>query len=101
MRLFDETKLQGFDIYKGATKIHCKCFQDNNGAIAIARVPKVRPRTKHINLKYFHFLEYTSDERNPRITLHKISTDLQPADTLTKALDVISFVKHRLFIWGW
>jgi hypothetical protein len=33
-------------------KIHCKVFEDNAGAIEIANVPKMRPRTKHLNIKY-------------------------------------------------
>jgi hypothetical protein len=54
MKLFEEMRAEGFDIFTGPAKIHCKVFQDNNGVIAISRVPKMRPRTKHINLKYFH-----------------------------------------------
>jgi hypothetical protein len=37
--------------------VHCKVFEDNEGAIEIAKVPKMRPRTKHLNIKYHHFRE--------------------------------------------
>lgn len=29
--------------------IRCTMFEDNEGAIALAKLPKLRPRTKHIN----------------------------------------------------
>ena len=35
--------------------IRCTVFEDNNGAIELASAPRMRPRTKHIALKY-HFL---------------------------------------------
>jgi hypothetical protein len=35
--------------------VHCKAFEDTSGAVELARVPKMRPRTKHINTKYHHF----------------------------------------------
>ena len=101
MRLFQEMKEMGYDVFPGEAQIHCKLFEDNNGALTIARVPKMRPRTKHINLKYFHFMEYTGKEKNPPISLHRIDTTEQPADTLTKANDQKTLEKHRKFIWGW
>jgi hypothetical protein len=38
-----------------STKVHCKVFEDNSGAIKIAKFPKYRPRTKHLNIRLFHF----------------------------------------------
>jgi len=32
-------------------------FEDNAGAVEITNVHKVRPRTKHLNIKYHHFRE--------------------------------------------
>jgi hypothetical protein len=29
--------------------LHCKDFKDNTRAIELAKVPKMHPRTKHIN----------------------------------------------------
>ncbi len=76
----------------------CKLFEDNQSALDIAQVPKVRPRTKHINCKYFHF---TTHVLNGQITLHKIKSEDQPADFLTKMLDELTFIKHRFFVLGW
>ena len=80
--------------------IHCKAFEDNNGALAIAKVPKMRPRTKHINLKYFHFLEYTSRDDAP-FSFEKIDTEEQPADMPTKPLALELLVRHRKWLLGW
>ena len=38
--------------------VKCKVFKDNNGAIEIAKVSKICPHTKHIALKYHHFMEH-------------------------------------------
>ena len=38
--------------------VHCKVFEDNSGAIEMTRVPKMRLRTKHINVNYHHFREF-------------------------------------------
>ena len=38
-------------------KIHCRVFEDNNGAIELAKCQKYRPCTKHINIKDWHFME--------------------------------------------
>ena len=81
-------------------KVHCKMFEDNSGALAIAKFPKVRPRTKHINVKYFHFVEYTTREDNPFEFL-KVDTLNQHADGLSKALGIDLFVKHRKWLLGW
>jgi len=35
--------------------IKYKVFEDNLGALAIAKSTKIRPRTKYINTKYRHF----------------------------------------------
>ena len=35
--------------------VKCKLFEDNNGAIELAKAPNIRPRTKHIALKYHNF----------------------------------------------
>ena len=40
------------------SKVKCRVFEDNIGARTIATVPRYRPRTKHINIKYWHFIEH-------------------------------------------
>jgi hypothetical protein len=79
-------------------KVHCKLFEDNSGAVELANVPKMRPRTKHINAKYHHFRHHVSDGL---IKVLKISTNDQVADILTKNLNETLFIKFRKLICGW
>eukprot|EP00957_Ditylum_brightwellii_P065354 4958299-Ditylum_brightwellii.AAC.1 len=39
-------------------EVHCKCFEDNSGALELAKLPKMQPRAKHINLVLHHFRDY-------------------------------------------
>jgi hypothetical protein len=77
MNLLNEMKSFGIPISKTTPTVFCKLFEDNAGAIHLAKVPKMRPRTRHID------------------TLE------QPADLLTKPLDLSSFIKFRTAIMGW
>jgi hypothetical protein len=69
----------------------------------LAKVPKMRPRTRHINQKYHHFREWVKSTIDGKgmIEIFPIDTLEQPADLLTKPLDLASFQKHRLAIMGW
>jgi hypothetical protein len=78
--------------------IRCKAFEDNEGALEMARSPKFRPRTKHINNKYHHF--HDSIESG-KIQMHGIDTKEQQADILTKPLDETTFVYIRKLLMGW
>jgi hypothetical protein len=78
--------------------VHCKAFEDNSGAVELAKVPKMRPRTKHINVKYHHFRKYVSDGL---IKVLQVATEDQLADILTKNLNAKLFVKFRRLISGW
>ena len=35
--------------------VSCTLFEDNNGALELARTPRYHPRMKHIAIKYHHF----------------------------------------------
>ncbi len=100
INIINEMKEQGFNILPKGPVVHFKLYEDNSGTLAICKFPKMRPRTKHINVKYFHFVEFTSREDNP-FEFTKIGTDDQPADMLTKALAFDKFVKHRKWLLGW
>ena len=69
----------------------CKCFEDNSAALEMARVHKLRPRTRHINSVYHHL---QNEVANKRITIQAIGTDLQQADIFTKATVKAFFKKH-------
>ena len=95
-----EMKDRGFDILPCDPKIKCKAFQDNNGSLAIATMPRMRPRTKHINTNHFNFVECTSREDFP-LDLERMDAEDMPADFLTKPLALDPFLKHRKWTLGW
>ena len=73
-------------------------FEDNSGALELARLPKMRPRTKHINQSYHHFREHVEKQE---IIVQATPTEDQIADILTKPLPETSFCRHRRSIMGW
>jgi hypothetical protein len=98
MNLLTEMKTFGIAIDKTTPTVLCRLFEDNAGAIHLAKVPKMRPRTRHINQKYHHFREWV---KSGLIDIQAIDTTKQPADLMTKPLDLIAFIKHRFAIMGW
>ena len=92
MQLIYETKEMGFWVADPNTRVHCKVFEDNTGAIEIAKNHKFRPRTKHINVRLHHFRDYVA---RGDISIHKIDTKEQPADMLTKPLPLDLLKVHR------
>jgi hypothetical protein len=79
-------------------RVTCKVFEDNAGAIEIANVPKMRPRTKHLNIKYHHFRE---EVKQGSKSVYHVGTKEQVADIFTQALDEGFFTKFRRRIMGW
>ena len=77
--------------------IYCKAFEDNSGALEIARLPKICPRTKSQNVVYHHFQEYV---RLGLIIIYPVSTDDQLAENFTKPLNQNIFVRHRIKLCG-
>ena len=80
------------------SKLVCEVFEDNRGALELANVPKMRPRTKHIALKYHHFREHV---RNGMIVVKPIDTREQIADIFTKPLprDAFQYLRQKLNGW--
>ena len=98
MELLKELKKAGFPVTPHQAKVHCKVFEDNSGAIEIAKEKKFRPRTKHINCRFHHFRSYIDSKE---ISIHYISSEDQPADYLTKPVNEGTLLKLRQFIMGW
>ena len=90
-------------VVRTKTHVFAKCFEDNAGCLALAKEPKLRPRTKHTAIKYHHFLSYAETEENPNriLHLHWVSTDKQQADAFTTSLKENLFVPLRKLICGW
>jgi hypothetical protein len=57
MDLLEEAVHHGVPVELGPPLIRCKTFEDNSGALQLARLPKMRPRTRHINVMYHQFRE--------------------------------------------
>jgi hypothetical protein len=98
MRLVTEIKKRMVLDLQTVPTVHCKVFEDNAGAIELAKVPKMRPRTKHINPKYHHFRKHVVDGT---VEVEYVSTTNQWADIFTKNLGVELFLRFRKAIMGW
>ena len=53
-----EMQEQGVGVLSVQAEVKCKVFEDNSGALTMAALLKIRPYTKYINTKYWHFREY-------------------------------------------
>ena len=73
-------------------------FEDNNGALELANCPRMRPRTKHIAIKYHHFREQVM---TGKIKIEGIDTSTQIADIFTKPLTRTKFETLRKLLLGW
>jgi Reverse transcriptase (RNA-dependent DNA polymerase) len=98
MNILQEMKAMKYKIGITHPKVHCKVFEDNSGALEMAKVHKFRPRTKHINIKYHHFRSYVNDDS---ISIHPITSENNPADMLTKGLGVNKLKANRFRVMGW
>ena len=98
MELLKEIQQEGGIKVSTNASIHCKVFEDNNGALEMAKVHKYRPRTKHLNVKLHHFRSYVEKKE---ITIHPIDTKDQLADYLTKPVNLEILARLRLLVMGW
>jgi hypothetical protein len=98
MELLKEMKQLKFPIKQTKPQIHCKVFEDNSGALEMAKTHKYRPRTKHLNVKLHHFRDYVT---RGEISIHKIDTKEQLADYLTKPvnLDILEHLRPKVMGW--
>ena len=80
------------------TEVKCTIFEDNESCIAIAKSPRLRPRTKHIAIKYHHFRKGVIDGF---YNILSIDTLEQTADIFTKALSETKFTYLRRKLNGW
>ena len=78
--------------------IKCTMFEDIEGAKAMAMIPKMRPRTKHINGRMHHFRGAVSAGK---LKIESIDTTQQLADIGTKPLAKDLFMRLRKEITGW
>ena len=104
MNLIGEMRFYGIDLLGTKPTIKCDVHEDNSGAIELAKLPKLRPRTKHIAIQYHHFRSWTVrglDGQDPKVAVQHISTNEQIADIMTKALPKLQFEYLRKRLIGW
>jgi len=90
--------LRACGVEPDSNKLFANLYEDNTGAYELAKAPKMRPRTKHIALKYHHFREHV---KNGTVKINLIGTKDQIADIFTEALDKPSFLHLRKLLSGW
>lgn len=79
------------------SNFHCKVWEDNQSCIAMTRRDHFTPRTKHIALKYFHFMSHVGK----RLQINYVHTERQEADIFTKPVKDHLFPKLRYMLMGW
>jgi hypothetical protein len=97
MDLLEEARAKGVPIETDPPAVRCKAFEDNSGALQLAQLPKMRPRTKHINVKYHHFREAVEQKR---VHIVHVPSEDQLGDLLTKNLPRDLFTRLRRLIMG-
>ena len=96
--LLKEMKEHGVVTKDYCPKVFCKAFEDNSGTLVLAGTPRMRPRTRHINVKYHHFRGAVA---NKDIEIFPINTADQIADLWTKPLGYELFAKFTKLAMGW
>jgi hypothetical protein len=98
MQVVDEAKEVGWETFVGKPTVHCKVFEDNSGALEMVRLPKMRPRTKHLCVRLHHFREHV---RLGKISIQHVASEKQLADIATKPQPTDLFIAQRESIMNW
>ena len=82
---------------------HSDVFEDNNGALTVATCPRITPQSKFFAVKLHFFKEHVKTLEHPDrpVHIHKIATDKQLADIMTKGLVEAKFQPLRDRLMGW
>ena len=82
------------------TTFKTSVWEDNMGALTLANLEpgQVTPSSKHYAIKFHWFRQFLKPNR---VEIHKIATDEQKADILTKGLVEAKFIAIRKLLCGW
>ena len=84
------------------TVIRSTVFEDNEGAIHLAKRPDMTPRTRHLSVKYHQFKENVgADKDGNGIEIRWVPTHLQIGDLFTKGVGPLKFKPLRDLLMGW
>jgi len=97
MSVLKELREEKVLLTREVSKVRCRVFEDNIGAKTIATVPRYRPRTKHINIKYWHFIEQVE---KGLIDIQSVKSEDQLANILTKPLPEPEITRLRDIVLG-
>jgi len=92
MHLLKKFPSRSIDMALCKPAVHCQVFENNDGVLELAKVQQFQPRTKHINIKYWHFREYVE---NKMVNILPIDTKDQLVDIFTKPLASKDFSRLR------
>ena len=98
MQLLDELRSFGIKILKKIPMVCCKVFEDNVGALELAKTPKLWPHTKHIAIQYHHFCNHV---KKKVIQIFHMSMKEQVANIATKPLPCDQFQYLCQHLLGW
>ena len=78
-------------------------FEDNNGALTVATMPRITPQSKFFAVKLHFFREHVKTQSNPSGEVHiqKVDTKDQLADIMTKGLVEALYEPLRDRLMGW
>ena len=99
MQLVSDIGQTGLAVANAPPKVHCKVFEDNSGALEMVRLPKMRPRTRHMAVRLHHFREYV---RQGEVSIVKVPSRYQLGDHLTKPQprELFESQRERVFCSG-
>jgi len=78
-------------------------YEDNNGALTVATMPRITPQSKFFAVKLHFFKEHVKTQDNPsgEVEIQKVDTNDQLADIFTKGLVPDKFEPLRDRLMGW
>ena len=79
--------------------MHSTVFEDNNGALGLAKSPRTTPRMHHIAMKYYFFVENSGEGKG--IMTHRAESKDHKAYVFTKVLPAETFQYTRKLLAGW
>ena len=98
MQLVKDMTQIGLVMTNAPPTVRCKIYEDNSGALEMVRLPKMRPRTRHMAVRLHHFREYV---RRGEVTIAKVPSKYQLGDLLTKPQPRDLFESQRESILQW
>ena len=98
IRSLEQLKKMGLDPPNVKTVAKCQVFEDNAGAIEIAKNEKIRPRTKHLNVRWHWFRSHVQDGT---LEINAIRSEDNPADILTHPVSMERLAKHVETLMKW